>query len=126
MQSNMLNLERERDEFETMCQDYQKQREADRLRPAGGPIIGLAGEFADQIDFVTSIGGLTSNLKKLNKFKKRMRESYYGLGKEQLTNFFGDYEQRRIPIAKPADFYKELEEKKKFTLLENEQAFKLK
>lgn len=79
MSKTMLCMERERVNFMKMCEDYKLQQGKDKVRLAGDPVTGIARNYADKIDFITSIGGQTSGLKQLNKLKERVRDNYYGL-----------------------------------------------
>ena len=44
----MLNIERERDNFLKMCENYTKKPDkVNKIKVAGNPITGLADEFAE-------------------------------------------------------------------------------
>ena len=90
MSKTMLSMEREKVNFLSMCKDFQKQNGTEtQVRMAGDPITGLATNFSNKIDFMTSIGGKTSGMKQLNKMKERVRDSYYGMPKQTLEKLFG-------------------------------------
>ena len=90
MSKTMLSMEREKINFLSKCEDFQKQNgDEQQVRFAGDPITGLATDFADKIDFMTSISGQTSDMKQLNKMKERVRENYYGLPVQTLEKIFG-------------------------------------
>ena len=90
MSKTMLSMEREKSNFLLMCEDYSKRQGDEQVRLAGDPITGIASDYADKIDYITSISGQTSSMKSLNKLKARVRESYYGLPVQTLEKLFGD------------------------------------
>lgn len=70
------------------------------VKIAGDPIFGIADEYADQIDYMTSIDGEARTMKNLSKFKEGIRESYYGMGQKELEKLFGDITDRTVTPEK--------------------------